>query len=184
VIGGNQIALFVLGHGIAKLGPKFGKEHPRAAAIKPLQFAGHRQEHPAQHHMTHPHRMADRIDQRQRRPPRAAKQDEPLDAQRGAYRLDIADQMPGGVVFYHRMGARAPAAALIEQHHAKHRRVKIPPHRRAAPAPRPAMQHQNRHAIGAAALFDIDAVAIAHIHHALIEGFDRRIKIFNCALLP
>jgi hypothetical protein len=37
--------------------------------------------------------------------------------------------------------------------------------------------------LGIAALFDIDAVPIAHIDHALIERVDRRVKKFNCALL-
>jgi hypothetical protein len=32
-------------------------------------------------------------------------------------------------------------------------------------------------------LLDINPVAIAHVHHTLIEGIDRRVKIFDCALL-
>jgi hypothetical protein len=56
-------------------------------------------------------------------------------------------------------------------------RVKIAAHRRAAPAPRPAVQHHNRHALGVAALLNIDAMALPNVNHALIEGFDRRVKI-------
>jgi hypothetical protein len=82
------------------------------------------------------------------------------------------------------MRARAATPALIEQHDAVNIGVKISAHCGAAPAPWAAMQHQHGHAIGAATLFDINALAFAHIHHALIERVDRRIKIFNCALLP
>ena len=46
------------------------------------------------------------------------------------------------------------------------------------------MQDYDGHPLGIAALFDIDAVAIAHIQNPLIERLDRRIKIFDCALLP
>ncbi|MCB2134772.1 MAG: hypothetical protein KDE08_02330, partial [Rhodobacteraceae bacterium] len=51
-------------------------------------------------------------------------------------------------------------------------------------AARPAMQHENRQAVGAPALFDIDPVPVTHIHEALIEWLDLRIKICRCALLP
>ena len=44
-------------------------------------------------------------------------------------------------------------------------------------------QNQDRDAGGVAALFDIDAVATTHIHHALVEGFDRRVKVFDSAFL-
>lgn len=46
------------------------------------------------------------------------------------------------------------------------------------------MQHDHRPAGRMAALFDIDVMAVADIHHLLIEGFDLRIKVAACALLP
>lgn len=49
------------------------------------------------------------------------------------------------------------------------------------------MQYDNRDPVGIAALFDIDAmvaaICTANINHALIERVDRRVKIFDCALL-
>jgi hypothetical protein len=81
------------------------------------------------------------------------------------------------------MGAGPTAAALVEQNNTIYRRVEIPSHRRAATAARTPVQHQNGHPLGVAALFDIDAVSVAHIDHPLIEGIDRRVKKFDCALL-
>ncbi len=46
------------------------------------------------------------------------------------------------------------------------------------------MQHDDRQPVRLAALFDIDAVAVANIHQTLIERLDLRIKIGGCALLP
>jgi hypothetical protein len=81
------------------------------------------------------------------------------------------------------MGARPPAAALIEQNHAEDAGVEIPPHRRAAPTPRTAMQNHHGNAMRIAALLDIKAMPVAHVDHALIERIDRRIKKLDCALL-
>ena len=81
------------------------------------------------------------------------------------------------------MRAGPATAPLIKQHHPIGRRIKITPHCRAAAAAGTAVQNQHRDAIWIAALFDINAVAIAHIHDALIERIDRRVKKINCALL-
>lgn len=43
------------------------------------------------------------------------------------------------------------------------------------------MQHQHRNPGGVAALLDIDPVALAHLDQALVEGFDRRIKVVRGA---
>jgi hypothetical protein len=51
-------------------------------------------------------------------------------------------------------------------------------------ATRAAMEHHDRDAIGPPALLHIDAVTIAHVENPLIERVDRRIKKFDCALLP
>ena len=64
------------------------------------------------------------------------------------------------------------------------RRVEIAPHRGGTAAARPAMQHDDGRALRVAALFDIDAMPVAHIQHPLIEGFDLRIKKLACAFLP
>ncbi len=46
------------------------------------------------------------------------------------------------------------------------------------------MQNKDGDTCGIAALLDIDAVAVAHVENALIEWVDRRVKVFDCALLP
>ena len=46
------------------------------------------------------------------------------------------------------------------------------------------MKNHHRQTLGVAALLDIDTVAVADVHHLLIEGFDLRIKCGACALLP
>jgi hypothetical protein len=45
------------------------------------------------------------------------------------------------------------------------------------------MQHDDGDAVGIAALFDVDAVSIAHVDDPLIERVDRRVEEFDCALL-
>ena len=62
--------------------------------------------------------------------------------------------------------------------------VEIAPHGGRTAAARAAVEHHDRDAIGPPALFDIDAVTIAHVENPLIERVDRRIQEFDCALLP
>ena len=69
------------------------------------------------------------------------------------------------------------AAALIKQDDPVARRIMALAQKWRNPAPRPAVQHHNRHALGVAALFNIDAMALPNVDHPLIEGFDRRVKI-------
>ncbi|MCZ8151567.1 MAG: hypothetical protein O9292_04090 [Rhodobacteraceae bacterium] len=45
------------------------------------------------------------------------------------------------------------------------------------------MQDDDGDAVWIAALFDIDAVTITHVDDPLIEGVDRRVEEFDCALL-
>jgi hypothetical protein len=45
------------------------------------------------------------------------------------------------------------------------------------------MQDNDGYPLRIPALLHIDAVAVTHVDHALIEGIDRRVKIFDCALL-
>ena len=101
--------------------------------------------------------------------------------------LHVGDQVPGRVVLEARVRTAAAATALVEQHDAVDGRIEIAAHRRAASAPRPAVQDDDRDAVRVSALFDIQAVARArlpaNIDQALIEGVDRRVKEFDCALL-
>jgi hypothetical protein len=81
------------------------------------------------------------------------------------------------------MGAGTATAALIEQDHAEGGGVKVAAHGGAASATGSAMQHDDGDAVGVAALFDIDAMPIAHVDNPLIERIDRRVEEFDCALL-
>ena len=78
---------------------------------------------------------------------------------------------------------RAAAATLVEQDGAEDARVEIAAHGGGTAAARPAVEDDDGNAIRAAALLDIHPVAIAHVDHALIERVDRRVKVFDCALL-
>ena len=80
-----------------------------------------------------------------------------------------------------RSGSTTPT--LVEQNDPVILGVEITPHGRAASAPRPTMQNNNWLPIRVAALLDINFVAIPNIQHTLIERFDRRVKILDCALL-
>jgi hypothetical protein len=73
--------------------------------------------------------------------------------------------------------------ALVEQDDPVMRGVEVAAHGGRTAAARAAVEHHDRNAVRVAALLDIDAVAVAHVHHALIEGVDRRVKEFRCALL-
>ena len=81
------------------------------------------------------------------------------------------------------MWARPATPALVKQNHPEMCGVEIAAHGGRTAAARTAVEHHNRHAFGVTALFNIESMAIAQIHHALIEGVDRRVKIFDCALL-
>ena len=81
------------------------------------------------------------------------------------------------------MGLGTPTAALVEQNNAVNGGIKVAAHGRAATAPWTTVQDEDRDAIPMTALFDKDAVPIAHVDHPLIKGVDRRVKKFDCALL-
>ena len=183
VIGGDGVGLFPLGQQSGEFRPLLGPELARAAAIEPIQLGLRGQKHAAQHQTADPVRMRLRIDQRQRRAPTATKGDPFVDPEQCAQPFDIGHQMPGRVILNRGRGPRPSAAALIEQNHPIHLRIEIPPHRRAATATGAAMQDDHRNPIGIAALLHIDTMPIAHIDHPLIERFDRRVQILNCALL-
>ena len=81
------------------------------------------------------------------------------------------------------MGARAAAAALVEEDDAEHAGVEVAAHGGRAAATGPAVEDDDGNAVGIAALFDVDPVPVAHVDHALIERVDRRVKVLDCALL-
>jgi hypothetical protein len=81
------------------------------------------------------------------------------------------------------VGARTAAAALVEEDDAEDARVEVAAHGGGAASSRTAVEDDDGNSVGATALFDIDPVAVAHIYHALIERVDRRVKVFDCALL-
>ncbi len=100
-----------------------------------------------------------------------------------ANRLDVLDEVPGGVGGDRGVGAGPAAAALVEQDGAEGTRIEVAAHGRRAAAAGAAVKDEDRNAFRIAALFDIDPMAVANIDHALIEGVDRRVKVFDCALL-
>src|SRR6056297_4067399 len=123
------------------------------------------------------------IDQRERRAPTAAEDDPAVDAERVANLLYIAHQMPCGIGLDAGMRARAATAALIEEDDSVDLGIEVSPHRRAASAARPAMQDNDRKAIGPARLLHIDRVTVAYIEHLPVEGFDRGKEILYCAFM-
>jgi hypothetical protein len=167
---------FGFGDGFLKPLPQVGKEPRRAAAIEPVQFGPHPQEHPAQHQPRDMVRMRLRIGQGQRGPPAAPEQQPAVDAKPGADQGDVVDQMRGGVGLHRRGGPRPPAAALVEQHDAEMLGVEKAAHVGAAAAAGAAMQHQDGPPLGVAAFLGIQDVAVAHVDLVAGKGFDRRVK--------
>ena len=183
VIGRDHVAAFRLGHQRGKPRPLVRPELSRPAAIEPVQLALSRQEDAAQRQEGRRLGMCFGIGKRQGRAPASPENGPSVDAKCRSDQFDIADEMPGGIRRRRGVGPRPATTALIEEDHPKRFGVEIAPHRRAASTAGAAMQDDNRRALGIAALFDIDLMAIAHIQHPLIEGINRRVEIGACALL-
>ena len=175
MIGLNQIAAFVLWHKLDKALPQVRPKPPRAATIEPIKLALRHQEHTAQRQSGHVFWMGLRIDQRKRRPPATAEHNPAINAKRDPDQFNIGDKVPRRIGHDAGMRARSPATTLIKQHDAILSRVEIPPHRRATPAARTAMQHDNGNTRRVAALLHINFMSIAHVHNALIEWIKRRV---------
>ena len=182
-VGRDHVTALVLGDQVFELLPKVREKLPRAAAIKPIQLRLRHQKDAAQNKVGDTVGMRLRIDQGQCRPPAAAKDNPVVNIKPVADHLDVAHQMPCRVVLHAGMGPRTPASALVKQDDPVVIRVKIAPHRRAAPAPRSAMQHHNRLPVRVAALLHIDSVPLTHRQHALIERVNPGIKMRCCAVL-
>ena len=76
------------------------------------------------------------------------------------------------------MRARAAAAALIEQHDAKARRVEETPVGLGAPGTRTAVEEDDRDAIGHAALLVVESVELGNLELAGGVRFGRRQEMF------
>ncbi len=90
--------------------------------------------------------------------------------------LDIGDQMPGGVagevaIVIGGVRQAAAAVALIEKNDAIGGGVEIAPRRSRAARTGAAMENQGRDAIGIAAAFPVQPIAVARIQHAVVIGF-------------
>ena len=176
----DQIAALVFGNGGAEILPALGPEPRRAAAIEPVEFALHPEEHPAQHQRSNAIGMGLGIGKGQCRPPAATEEGPARDTENLPDRLDIADQMRRGIRLDAGGGARAAAAALVEEDDPVMSRVEEAPHERAAAPAGAAMQHQHRLAIGIAALLDVELMPVAAVDHALVIGADVGIKPPGC----
>jgi hypothetical protein len=75
------------------------------------------------------------------------------------------------------MGCAAPAAALVVQHDSVMLRIEVAAAARSRTRARPAVDDQHRLAVGIAARFPIDAVAVADVEQALVVRLDRRIPL-------
>src|SRR5699024_8512592 len=90
--------------------------------------------------------------------------------------LEVADQIPGGIVDKSARGRRLASAPLIEEDDAPGARVEEAPHERAAPRARAAMQHHGCLALRIAAELAIELVSVADIEAEPPVRLDLRIK--------
>ena len=172
VIGGHQVAALSLRDRRQESLPQFG-EHPGCAVlVVPQQLLAPQGEDAAHHQLGHAHRMGLGIGERKGAAPGAAEHQPLLDAHQGAQALDVGDQVPGGVVVEAGMRTRAAAAALVEQQHAILVWIEQPAMLGRAAGARAAMQEDRRLALGVAADFPIDLVAIAGVEMAGVIGLD------------
>ncbi len=95
----------------------------------------------------------------------------------GTQALHVGDQVIGRVVAGLAAGSAAAAAALVEQHGTVAPRIEEAALARAAAAARTAMQIHRRQARPAADLFEIEAMTVADIQPARVEGLDFGIEV-------
>ena len=113
-----------------------------------------------------------RIGQRQGAAPGAAEQQPALDAEEAPQRLDVGDQVRGGVVAQLAQRAGAAGAALVEDHHAPMAGVEEAAMHRAGPGARAAVQKQRRLAARVAHLLPVHDMAARERQQAGLEGRD------------
>ena len=129
--------------------PEVGKDRAGAqrVLVEPFELGAAQQEDAAQHQFGDALGVALRVGQRQRRAPGAAEHQPALDPQMRAQRLDVGDQVPGGVLAQLGVRAARAAAALIEQHDAVAPRIEEAPHAGIGAAARAAVQEHHRLAV-------------------------------------
>jgi hypothetical protein len=81
------------------------------------------------------------------------------------------------------MRPRPATAALVKQNDTIVFRVEIAAHCWTASTTGPTMEHNNRHAVGVATLFNIDAMALSYVQHPLVIGVNGWMQIFHRGLL-
>lgn len=147
-----------------------------AFLVEPFQLPATQHEDAAQHQFGHALRMGFRVRQRQGRPPAAAEHLPALHLQVLAQFLDVGHQVPGGVV--HQVGMRGgtPGTALVEQDDPVLGRVVELAHFFTAAATGATVQHHHRLAVGVAALFEIQRVAIVDLQRADVVRGDGGIQ--------
>src|SRR3954469_11817276 len=111
----NQIAAFAGRNRCNVAFPVIRKEGARAGLIKPLQLELREKKNAAQDELAHARRVSLGIGERQRRAPRASKDQPSIDVQVFAQFFDISDEMPSGVVFEAGVRSAATATALIKK---------------------------------------------------------------------
>ena len=126
----------------------------------------------------------------QRRSPRAAVQEPPVDAKDVAEQLHIREQVFGGVHAHigggiTRVRRAPPTAALVEKHDPVPLRIEVATTTAPAPGTRSPVDDQCGLAVGIAARLPVDPIAIAYIEQALVVRLDRGVRLGRaCSYLP
>jgi hypothetical protein len=136
---------------MCELAPRLGK-HARHPVQEPVDLGRRREEDAAQHEAQHALGVRLRVQQRERRPPRAAEQKPALDAKMLAQPLDVVDQVRGRVVGDLRGRRRAAGTALVVEDDPPERRIVVAADGAAGCRRRAAVHEEQRHAGGVAAL--------------------------------
>lgn len=177
VIGLDQVVALGLGDRRQVFLPAVREQEGRAFLVEPADLGAAHREDAAQHQLADVGGMRLGIGQRQRRTPGSAEHQPLVRAHDlGAQALDVRDQVPSGVVLQAGVRRGAAAAALVEQQHVVQAGIEqLALHRRAAAAGA-AMQEDRRLALGVAAEFPVDLVAVARVQVPVTVGFDLRIQ--------
>ncbi len=164
----------------------FAREDPPHVPGDPLDFPAAACRDRSQRHAGHPVGMCLRIGQCEAHAPGHPPGHHPLvDPEMFAETLDIGDEVIGGV--RGQVGARiiglgraASAAALIEQHRAKHVRVEVPARTRGAVCPpRSAVEIHEGKARRGADSFPVENVAVGYREMSRVVGLDCREQIHS-----
>jgi len=144
---------------------------------KPIEllFASH--EHTAKDDPKTSLRITLGVNERECCPPGTAEHQPHFNAQKRAQCFNIVHKVVGGVVGDVGIRRGPPSAALIKQDDPVVRRIKKPAMVRRRSGTGAAMEEDYRLAERIAGLFPIKGMAAADREHAMIEGFDPRIKV-------